>query len=194
MRCALMEKEDYSSISSEPAKSVSITVAPRRIRRERECINFRASRPQNPNNPLNEKDVIFEVNNIDGSLLDPSLLFPSWGAMPGLNCGYRIMITLPNASSSVQLILSSSAGQGVRLIALNADGTTVVDRKEMEDNNRPQTVTLSGEGILYVIVEAPNNETLLHEICYESITVEPSAVMAVGVSAEGNSYGTVLLN
>ena len=42
-------------------------------------------------------------------------------------------------------------------------------------------------------MEDPNNETLLHQICYESVTVEPSAVKAVGVTVEGNSYGPFFL-
>jgi hypothetical protein len=156
----------------------------------KKCIDFRESQPQNPTNPLREQGVSFAIHEANGDLLDPSKLFSFWGQIPGLNCGFMNEIQLPklrnSASASwVQLILSIGieSNEAMTLLAKNAAGD-IVDKKEViplrGSIDNPQIIisTLRGEGIAFVVVDAPSNTALLHKICYGNMLLRWWAVPA----------------
>lgn len=130
---------------------------------ERGCLDFTTFPPGQHPNPWSIAGYQFSVVEWDGSMA-PSADVLDWGpGRKGLNASYDTKITLPTAVSSVAItLIHFSSPATVR--ALNGNGV-VVDAETMTAAGVPQTLTLSGAGITTLVVSAPQNETLILEIC-----------------------------
>ena len=85
-----------------------------------------------------------------------------WG-FGGLNANYSTHIELPSATTAVDITLVHYSSPAT-VTAYNAAGVAV-DSAIMTVSNVPETLHLSGAGITRLIVNAPQNETLILEIC-----------------------------
>ena len=85
------------------------------------------------------------------------------GVATGLNANYETRITLPGPASSVNITLIHFSSPAT-VKAYDAGGA-FVDSATMTVAGTPQTLTLSGPGITSLVVFAPQNETLILEIC-----------------------------
>jgi len=178
---------------TEPVKAVKIVVAGAEVGETRKCIDFRQMQPARGANPRIEQDVTFEVLDPTGSrqpATQIAITNTTSGPMSGLNCGFQTKITLPNTSSQVELTLTHFSLPGT-IEAFNNDGSSADKVQMQHQKGDPETVRLSGKAIQQVIVHAPEDELLLHEICYTGSTATSSQVEAAGFGQSGNVYGPV---
>lgn len=113
-------------------------------------------------NPWTIDGHTFEVFDHTGAAT-PTAEVVTWGAFTGLNANYRTVIDLPAAASSVDITLVHfSTAAEVR--ALDGAGG-VVDAATMTVAGTPETLTLTGPGIVRLVVVPPQDETLILRIC-----------------------------
>jgi hypothetical protein len=145
----------------------------------RTCIDFRPQTGQVGPNPLVEKETSFEVRGHDGVPAAQTRVVAS-ANLGGLNCGFRLDIGLPCKANEVEATLSHRSSPA-RLQALDGAGNIVASASLQPQQGVAQTVLLSGQGIVRVVIDAPQNETLLHEICFSCDTgaSEPRETISV---------------
>jgi hypothetical protein len=148
---------------------------------ERTCIDFRSRAGFVGPNPLIEADTTFEVRGHDGSPAAQTQVIQS-GTLAGLHCGHRLEILLPCKASAVELTLAHFSSPG-RLLALNSAGSVVATATLPTQQGLPHVLHLSGQDIVRVMVEAPQDETLLHEVCFRCGTAGGGADEKVTVKA-----------
>ena len=130
---------------------------------ERGCLDFTTFPAADHANPWAIAGYEFEVFRFDGTPAATARVVDFGPGRRGLNADYQTRITLPTTVSSVSItLIHFSTPATVR--ALNSAGV-VVDSAVMTVDAIPQTLTLSGPGITHLIVTAPQNETLIQEIC-----------------------------
>jgi hypothetical protein len=88
----------------------------------------------------------------------------TWGASTGLDMSFRTQVDLTAPASAVDATLVHFA-QPATVTALDAGGTVVDSQVMTAPGGSPQTLHLAGAGITTVVVEPPNDETLLLELC-----------------------------
>jgi hypothetical protein len=154
----------FSLEAAQSAYRVEVRIGFRRPPGERTCIDFRRRAGFLGPNPLIEKDTTFEVRGHDGAPATQTRVIEAWGNLAGLNCGHRLEITLPCKASAVELTLSHFSSPG-RLRALNVTGDILATASMQPQQGVPQILQLSGQEIARVILDAPQDETLLHEVC-----------------------------
>ncbi|MEM7096021.1 MAG: hypothetical protein AAF567_23655 [Actinomycetota bacterium] len=126
------------------------------------CLNLSSFAPANHPNPWRTTGHEFSVFDFDGSPTAHASIV-DWTPHKGLNTGYRTDISLPAMTSSVSItLIHFSSPATVR--AFNSVGA-LVDAATMTVANVPETLTLAGAGIVRLVVDAPNNECLILEIC-----------------------------
>ena len=87
------------------------------------------------------------------------------GPATGLDCARVLVVTLPNACSSVTVILASSA-QAATVTAHDAFGAiTDIATMLLAGQLAPETLNLQGPGITKIVIDAPALETLLLQLC-----------------------------
>src|SRR5262249_27667731 len=69
------------------------------------------------------------------------------------------------------------------------DGSSVGTAQMQEPQGTPETLTLSGYAITRIVVQPPQDETLLHEVCYICPAETAVEVQATGFDAANNTYG-----
>ena len=148
---------------------------------ERTCIDFRPRAGFVGPNPLIEADTTFEVRGHDGTPPAQTQVI-QLGNLAGLDCGHRLQISLPCKASAVELTLAHFSSPG-RVLALNSAGSVVATASLPTQQGVPQVLHLSGQDIARVVVEAPQDETLLHEICFRCGTGNGGAAEEVTVKA-----------
>jgi len=181
----------------QPTYRVEAHIGFRRKPGERVCIDFRPRAGFDGPNPLVEKDTKFEVRGHDGAPATQTKV-DAWANLAGLNCGFRLEITLPCKAGAVELTLSHFSSPG-RLRALNGAGNVVATASVQPQQGVPQTLQLTAQDIVRIIVDAPQDETLLHEICFrcdaagggpkEEITVKAldGGLVVVETTAQGQA-------
>jgi hypothetical protein len=120
---------------------------------------FPAGSHPNPWSIAGYEFSIFEWDGTPASTADVLAM----GVATGLNANYETRITLPGPASSVNITLIHFSSPAT-VKAYDAGGA-FVDSATMTVAGTPQTLTLSGPGITSLVVFAPQNETLILEIC-----------------------------
>ncbi len=88
----------------------------------------------------------------------------TWGAITGLNANFETGITLANPASNVSITLVHFSSRAT-VVALDGGGVAVDSQTMVAAGGVVETLHLSGAGIESLIVRAPQNETLILEIC-----------------------------
>lgn len=130
----------------------------------RTCVDFRPLDGFTGPNPLVEKDVKFEVFGGDGQPESKTSVHRP-GDAAGLDCGFRLEMALPCAANSVELTLTYFAGAG-RVRGIDEAGNNVAFGSMPQPAGVQQTVKLDAKGIVRVVVDAPQDKMVLHEICF----------------------------
>jgi len=179
----------------EPARSVRILIAEKAGggRPVETCVDFRGRPPSQGPNPRTEQQVAFEVRDQTGHPL-PDTRVDKWGADSGLNCGHALDITLPCTSTYVDLTLSLFS-RSATVVAFDDNGSFASQAQIPAGQHTPQTIRLTGRAIMRLRVTAPQNETLLHALCFHSgegagAGVQ-SQVTATGHTTDGQTVGPV---
>lgn len=115
-------------------------------------------------NPLEIGGIRFDVRDHTGTPVSDNNVV-SWGSFTGLNAGFNTKITLTQPADSVAITLANfSAPPTVTAFDSTA---TIVDSAVMPINNGAERLELTGPGITTVVVDSPQNETLILEFCVE---------------------------
>lgn len=134
----------------------------------RECIRFLRRQASPLPNPYREQGVTFSVRDASGALPAQARIGvqnTSSGPLSGLDCGFALEIELPHPSPFVDLHLTHFA-LPASVQAFNRDGSPAGSATMQNPSGTPEMLRLTGRTIQRVIVTAPKNETLLHEICF----------------------------
>lgn len=141
-----------------------VVVCPCRV--EQNCIDFTAFPAMAHPNPWVVGGTTFQVLDFQGNPTATADVV-TWGAFTGLNVNYETRVALPSPASGVEATLVHFV-QPATVTALDGNGT-VVDTATMTNTQAvAQTLTLSGANIERLLITAPQDETLLLELCYRS--------------------------
>lgn len=139
-------------------------------------------------NPLGLRGAAFQVEAAGAT--PPVIRFVAFGRVPvGLELGTRLEVVIPCEAREVALSISHFSS-APRVDALDEGGRVIDSTILDERQGRVQRVELRGPGIRRVVVTAPQNEALLHELCYACGGV--STVRATGFDAGNQSFGPFL--
>ncbi|HEX6077663.1 MAG TPA: hypothetical protein VFZ32_20695 [Micromonosporaceae bacterium] len=170
----------FSLDATQSAYRAEARIGFRRRQGERTCIDFRPRAGFVGPNPLIVADTTFEVRGHDGTPAAHTQV--QLGNLVGLNCGHRLQISLPCKASTVELTLAHFSSPG-RVSALNSAGAVVATASIPTQQGVSHVLNLSGQDIVRVVVEAPQDETLLHQICFRCGTADGGVAPEVTVKA-----------
>ena len=128
------------------------------------CVDYREEEANTTGpNPRTEQGMVFTVLDGQGNP-ESETRISRFGAFTGLNAGRVTTVQLPEAVPTASVTLVSFNRPGA-VEALDAAGNRV-DRAVMSvDQGVAQTLTLVGEGITQLHVQAPGFEVLILEVC-----------------------------
>ena len=104
----------------------------------------------------------FHVRDHTGTTM-PSADVVTWGGSNGLNAGWDTKVTLGAPAGNVDITLVHFASAAT-VTAYDA-GANAVDSATMTVAGAPETLHLAGAGITTLVVKAPQDETLILEVC-----------------------------
>lgn len=133
----------------------------------RHCVDFRRDQPQVPN-PLTLDGASFSAFDHNGKLR-PFGRVVALGTSVGWETGFHAQIKLPCLSCRVYVTLSHSAWPA-KVEALDAHGRSVASAAM--SGNGPETLTLTGSEIAGIRIDAPQDETILLELCWVCLDEE----------------------
>ncbi len=130
------------------------------------CVNFMEMEPDTEGpNPVTFQGAVF--TGWRSGVIVPRTRIEGWGEFVGFNCFLQTTITLPQAASAATLTLMCGAGP-VLLEAFDIAGALVDSAQTSGQGGQAEMVRLSGGGITNITITAPQNETLLLQICWET--------------------------
>jgi len=178
-----------------PAKAVRIIVAEEEAGeveyfRSIDCVDFR---PFEVNfhgpNPWTVQGVIFDAYATDANdnhdYREDATQITTGGQAIGLDCRSRLLITLPQASARVELLLTYFKSPGF-IEVFNDDGSRA-KRLQMRSQQAGvmQRLTLTGRAIRLVVIHAPDQQIQLHQMCYYGPLSVPAYVIGTAISQSG---------
>ncbi|PVE22767.1 hypothetical protein DC522_19155 [Microvirga sp. KLBC 81] len=178
-----------------PARAVRILVAGREGVGDRvgTCIDFRDRPGSRSSNPRTEEQVVFELQDAAGHR-PPETTVDTRGGAAGLHCGHTLDVSLPLAVACVDLSVSLFS-QGATIVAYSQDGSFASQaRLPHAVNGAPQTIRLTGRSIKHVRLTAPQDEMLLHTLCFplaDGVADAQSQVTGMGFTTDGQVIGPV---
>lgn len=130
------------------------------------CVNFMEMEPDSEGpNPVTYQGAVF--TGWRSGVPVPNTRIEGWGEFVGFNCFLQTTIALPQAAMAATLMLMCGAGP-VTLEAFAATGALVDFAQTSGQGGQVETVRLEGGGITNLTITAPQNETLLLQICWET--------------------------
>ncbi|MDH5521203.1 MAG: hypothetical protein OEZ14_11815 [Acidimicrobiia bacterium] len=131
---------------------------------EGQCIGFDNLAVGTYPNPLDIGGARFDVRDHTGNpVADNDVV--SWGAFTGLNAGFNTKITLTQPADAVAITLANFSTPPT--VTAFDSAAAVVDSAVMSVNNGSERLELTGPDIKTVVVDSPQNETLILEFCVE---------------------------
>src|ERR1700730_2536972 len=161
------------------------------------CVDFRKA-PVGPGpNPRVDQGATFLVRDQSGTAL-ANTYTDEWATSTtpiiGLFCGFGVDIQLPSAAEVVEITLTH-AGTPASVEAFNSNGTNAGVQTMTTAARQPQTLKFAGSAIQRLRVVAPEDETLLNELCFGAAAragnqVTVSALLGTTVVAQTVLTGT----
>ncbi|HEY9037485.1 MAG TPA: hypothetical protein VIN05_00885 [Roseovarius sp.] len=108
----------------------------------------------------------------------------------GFDMGWKAEVELPCATARVSVTLIQSASP-VKIAGLDADGS-VVAVTEGPDQQGVVTVLLQGADIVRIVIDAPQDETTLIEICTDCVASGEPGVSVTAIDDGGGTFGPFL--
>jgi hypothetical protein len=135
------------------------------------CTDFRKLPKGAGPNPRKEQTGIYEIRQANGQPAGQSVI-RSGGPNTGLDCSFRLEIELVEAVEEVHLLLVRFAVPP-RITAIRKDGTTAATASMSAAQGQPEAVTLQGKSFQRIVIEGPQNELLLLELCLTRMSRRP---------------------
>jgi len=121
--------------------------------------------------PYTEKGMVFTQSTANGDVQDTTKIIRI-GAFTGLLAGEITTIQLPVPVSTASITLMTFATQGGTVIGQDADGKNIARAVFSGGRKRPQSMTLSAEGMARLSVQAPSDrELVILDVCAGSASV-----------------------
>lgn len=141
------------------------------------CVNFRDRKAETVENPYVEQAVTFTVYERDDSPMSKADIVAD-GAGAGLACGFTMEIRLPCAADAVELTLTSFS-EPAFVEAFDDNGALVAEARMNSPAGAPEALRLEGQAIARLVVHAPEDKTLLHELCFTCAQGEPGGPIRI---------------
>jgi hypothetical protein len=148
--------------AGQESRGADVTIGFRRDAGRRTCVDFRGGAAGKVDNPLSRGDAEFLTFGVDGKPA-PSGRIVSIGLSQGWDTHLHSEISLPCAASRVELWLVTAAAPA-KALAFD-DAGAEVDAAVMTGDG-PELVTLQGQKIRAVHINAGEDETILLNICW----------------------------
>jgi hypothetical protein len=139
-------------------------LAPMHGEGEEDCAEFSGFTPGLHPSPLTVGPFTFRRHDHTGAPLPDNRVTTHGSAHTGLDCGFRLDVEVRPACPSVRLTLVHFA-TAAKVEAWNKDGTFAGAAAMSGPQNVVETLMITGTDIGRVVVTAPQDETLLLEIC-----------------------------
>jgi hypothetical protein len=114
-------------------------------------------------NPWTVDAYIFLVHDFSGAPTATADVV-TWGAFTGLNARFETRLTLASPADTVDITLVHFSSPAT-VTALDSAGTVIDTDTMTAAAGTAETLHLTGAGIEVLVVQAPQNETLILEIC-----------------------------
>lgn len=114
-------------------------------------------------NPRTVGQVSVETRDPNGPTAQTSVV--TWGATTGLHLWFSSTITFAQAVSRVEVTLVRFASPATAT-AFDGTGAVVASATMSVGQQVPETLVLTGSGITSVVVESPNDEILMTQLCW----------------------------
>lgn len=131
------------------------------------CTDFRKLTSGAGPNPRKEQIGIYGIRGANGQPATQSVI-RNEGPHTGLDCGFRLEIELVEAVEEVHLLLVRF-GAAPKIAAIRQDGTTAATASMSAAEGQAEAVTLQGKSFQRIVIEGPQNELLLLELCLTSM-------------------------
>jgi hypothetical protein len=128
------------------------------------CVRHGRLDPGSYANPRRDEGMILEVHDFAGNRFGATRIV-QWGGYRGLDVGFRTVVALPAGSRAVELTLVHFS-RPARVRAFNADGSSS-SASMSGPQATPETLRLTGKSIIRLVIDAPQDETLLLALCAE---------------------------
>ena len=175
---------------AEPAEKVVLTVADLPAHETRTCIDYRNRPAGTGPNPQHEGKVTIEVLDAARRPLSQTTVGSTRdGAVTvgAIGTGHELVAELDCAAIEVEVTLVTQA-EPLEARGYNAAGFVVDAAKMTVGQSQAETLTLTGTGIVKVVVLAPADESWLVSLCWRC--QRPAAPMqATATGAGGTAYG-----
>ncbi|MPZ99110.1 MAG: hypothetical protein GEU80_07175 [Dehalococcoidia bacterium] len=174
-------------LTGEPANRMTLVFAGETERLERRCLDLHLIEDEVVKFPLDRDGITVRIFDSDGKPAEGKVLQLMDGRR-GFDIEWSAEVELPCAAERVDIALWQGASPA-RVAGLDARGD-VVAKAEAPAEGGVVTVTLEGEGITRVLIEAPQDETFLLELCATCRTSTSAPdVHVVAVDADGQHSG-----
>jgi hypothetical protein len=157
-------------------------------------------------NPLELGDLVIEVFDRGGGPV-PDARIVRWltsvGELGGVDVVARAVVTLPEPADWVSARLTSMSMPGT-VEAFDKAGVAVARQTMSARRGEPETIVLTGEAIATIAISAPQQELLLHGVCFGSgdpgaaggaipVRAERDGVVVASASAEAPGGGDAVV-
>jgi hypothetical protein len=172
-------------LTGDPARKMRLVFVAQEGRPERHCVEFDRLEGRVVELPYTEAGSEFRVFGPQGE--ESSTRVVSAGSERGIDIRQRVEVKLDCSATRVDIVLLQQASP-VKVAALDDNGD-VVDTAEGPDQQGVVQLQLTGSGIVLVVIEAPQDEATLLQLCYECAGPPALQVEAIGVDVDGNQHG-----
>jgi hypothetical protein len=173
-------------VDGDPARRMTLAFAAVEGRPFRECLDFERIGSEEVQLPWREQGATVRVFDRENRELHATVAREGNGRR-GIDIGHQAEVALPCPAERVEVSVVQQASP-VTVTALDVGGRVVSLEQGPQEQGFFELV-LNGPGIAQVIVDAPQDETLLVEVCYECAAVEAPDVDAIAVDADGGQHG-----
>lgn len=150
-----------------------------------ECIDFTMSSPSLGPNPRQAGSMTLEVFGYQGGSHTHTRI-DDWGGFKGLNCGHRLEINFSRPCTVVEVTLVHFV-MPARVTGINTDGSSVGPVSMTVGQMTPESLVLRGS-LSSLIIEAPQNETLLQQICCHAVGIQKPLISEKPEFLEGKLW------
>jgi hypothetical protein len=178
-------------LTGPPASRVRVLLSPEPRRIERHCFDAGDLVEDNLKLPVELGGFGLRVFDFGGGERSATAVRP----LPrgpkderGIDIGYGASVSLPCPADSVEVTLWQSAGP-VEVVLLDADGKPVGGEKSPGDKGLVTVVVRGGGAAVTAVINAPQNETLLVELCVTCGHAVPLVVDVTGIDDDGKQHG-----
>lgn len=176
-------------IVGDPASLMTLVFAGGGEEPHRDCVDFSHLEGGEVSLPLQLAGADISVFDINGHALDTTPILTDDGHR-GIDARFRAEVKLPCAAHRVDVAVVQRASP-VKVFGIDVQGSVVAQAQGPQQQGFAQ-ITLEGQGIVVVVVDAPQHETLLTEVCFECVAAGVLEVDAIAMDANGGSHGPFL--